>query len=169
MMLTSTMMIFLKHPISLGSIILTHTIIMCLFMGMMSLNFWFSYILILVMIGGLLVLFIYMTSIASNEKFKFNNKLFMIIIFLLITLMLTKWMENQYIYYYEMNNELLMNMDMKKNFKFNMSKFLNFPNSNIFIMIIFYLLIAMIAIVKITKLNFGPLRQIKYENTFTKK
>nr|ANJ01493.1 NADH dehydrogenase subunit 6 [Calvia championorum] len=159
LMLTSTLMVFLKHPISMGFIILIHTIITCLIMGMMSLNFWFSYILILVMIGGLLVLFIYMTSIASNEKFKFNKMMLLFTILIFLMILMTKFMENNYLN--SMNNELISNLDLNNNFNLNLSKFLNFPNSNIFILIIFYLLMSMIAIVKITKFNFGPLRQFK--------
>nr|ANJ01480.1 NADH dehydrogenase subunit 6 [Propylea sp. HSL-2016] len=167
MMMTSSLMIWLKHPLSLGLIILIHTILTCLNLGLLSLNFWYAYILILVMIGGLLVIFIYMTSIASNEKFKFNKNMMIIISTFLLIMLLMIIMKNDYLYYNNLNNELLMNLNFKYNIKMSMSKFINFPNSNMFIMIIFYLLIAMIAIVKISKFNYGPLRQLKYENTFT--
>nr|ANH54442.1 NADH dehydrogenase subunit 6 [Cycloneda sanguinea] len=152
LMITTILMIFLKHPLTLGINILMHTILMSMMMGLKSMNFWFSYILMLIMIGGLLILFIYMTSIASNEKFKFNFKitLMLILIFLMFNFMSKSMIM-------EMNNEMINNL------YFNMffNKFLNFPNSNIFIIIIFYLLITMMAIVKMTKINFGPLRQMK--------
>nr|ANJ70226.1 NADH dehydrogenase subunit 6 [Anisosticta novemdecimpunctata] len=154
---TTTMMLMIKHPLSLGLNILIHTISTCLIMGMMSMNFWFSYILILIMIGGLLVLFIYMTSIASNEKFNFNK---MIMMMSIIPLFYFFNMIPKYI-----NNEL-MNYNM---FILNLNKFITYPNSNIFIIMVFYLLVSMIAVVKISKTNMGPLRKIKYENTFTKK
>nr|ALO70623.1 NADH deshydrogenase subunit 6 [Halyzia sedecimguttata] len=168
LLMTSSIMMFMKHPISLGFTILIHTILTCLMMGLMSMNYWFSYILILIMIGGLLVLFIYMTSIASNEKFKFNNIiLLMIIIIMMISFMMLQ-KSSMFMINMNLNNELLENFNYNEKFKMNMTKFLNFPNSNLFLLIIFYLLVTMIAIVKITKLNFGPLRQLKYENTFTK-
>nr|YP_010411296.1 NADH dehydrogenase subunit 6 [Megalocaria dilatata]URN72806.1 NADH dehydrogenase subunit 6 [Megalocaria dilatata] len=160
LLMTSTLMILLKHPLSMGFLILIHTILTCLILGMMSSNFWFSYILILVMIGGLLVLFIYMTSIASNEKFNYNNIMFIMMILMLFMYIYSQT-NNFYLNQFNLNNELTYNFMNKENFKFNMSKFLNFPNSNIFIITIFYLLVTMIAIVKITKLNFGPLKQIK--------
>nr|AWN56242.1 NADH dehydrogenase subunit 6 [Eriopis connexa] len=162
LILTSTLMMFLKHPLSLGLNILIHTILTCLIMGSMSYNFWFSYILILVMIGGLLVLFIYMTSIAPNEKFKFNSYLLLMILFFFLSLIFYLNLNNM-----NWNNELINNYNNYE-FNLNLNKFMNFPNSNIFIIIVFYLLITMIVVVKITKLNFGPLRQFKYENTFTK-
>nr|UXW88388.1 NADH dehydrogenase subunit 6 [Coccinella septempunctata] len=157
LILTSTIMLFIKHPLSLGFNILIHTILTSILMGMLSTNFWFSYILMLIMIGGLLVLFIYMTSIASNEKFKFNYKLliFMIMIFTLILIYFMFY--NKFLFNMNLSNELI-NMN---NFNLNLNKFITFPNSNIFIIIMFYLLVAMIAIVKISKTNFGPLRQMK--------
>nr|ARC95503.1 NADH dehydrogenase subunit 6 [Hippodamia convergens]ARC95516.1 NADH dehydrogenase subunit 6 [Hippodamia convergens] len=164
LMLTSTLMMFLKHPLSLGLNILIHTILTCLMLGLMSMNFWFSYILILIMIGGLLVLFIYMTSIASNEKFNLNKTL--VVMTLMVMFILIVKLLNKEIYNLEMNNELVQNFQ-EMNFFFNLNKYINYPNSNIFIMIMFYLLIAMIAVIKISKSSFGPLRQFKYENTFT--
>nr|ARH54413.1 NADH dehydrogenase subunit 6 [Hippodamia undecimnotata] len=164
LLLTSTFMVILSHPLSLGFNILIHTIITCMFMGMMSMNFWFSYILMLIMIGGLLVLFIYMTSIASNEKFKFNINI--LITFMLMTL-LFMFMDLNMPLYSILTNELTQNITETKTFFMNLSKFMNYPNSNIFVMIMFYLLISMIAVVKISKFNYGPLRQLKYENTYT--
>jgi hypothetical protein len=38
-------------------------------------RFWFSYILLIITIGGILVLFIYITSLASNEVFSPSNKI----------------------------------------------------------------------------------------------
>nr|ARH54400.1 NADH dehydrogenase subunit 6 [Harmonia quadripunctata] len=167
LMLTTMMSMFMKHPLSLGFLILIHTITMCLIMGLMSINFWFSYILMLIMIGGLLVLFIYMTSTAANEKFKFN-KYIILMTFLTIMFTLTYMiMHNNYLLNMNLNNEMLNKMDLNQNFYFNLIKFLIYPNSNIFVILMFYLLTAMIAIVKITKVKFGPLRQFKYENTYT--
>nr|YP_011008741.1 NADH dehydrogenase subunit 6 [Oenopia formosana]WPV72854.1 NADH dehydrogenase subunit 6 [Oenopia formosana] len=157
MLMTSTLMMFLKHPLSMGLVILIHTIMTCIYIGLMSLNFWFSYILILVMIGGLLVLFIYMTSIASNEKFKFNKIMMLMIFMSLILTIIMLMFYNKFNLNFSLNNDLLNNM----NFNLNMNKFITFPNSNIFMIMVFYLLIAMIAVVKITKVNFGPLRQFK--------
>nr|AKN78881.1 NADH dehydrogenase subunit 6 [Harmonia axyridis] len=152
--------IFLTHPLSLGLLILTYTIMTCIIMGLMSSNFWFSYILMLIMIGGLLILFIYMTSTASNEKFKFNKY----IMFIMISLfMITMFMNNMNLYLMNqnINNEILHKMDLISNFYLNLNKFLNYPNSNMFLILVFYLLISMIAVVKITKVKFGPLRQFK--------
>nr|UXW88440.1 NADH dehydrogenase subunit 6 [Henosepilachna vigintioctomaculata] len=157
MMTFSLILIFLKHPLSLGFFILIQTILISMMMGMFY-NFWYSYILFLIMIGGLLILFIYMTSIASNEKFKSNFYLI-----LNFSLIIFSTMVNSIQQKLNLNNFLYKNIltnQNDSNYFLSMTKFLIFPQNKIFMFSIFYLLISMIASIKICKLNFGPLRQI---------
>nr|YP_009529001.1 NADH dehydrogenase subunit 6 [Aulacophora lewisii]ATC73091.1 NADH dehydrogenase subunit 6 [Aulacophora lewisii] len=152
------MLIFLKHPLSCGLILLIQTILVSLMSGLMSLNYWFSYILFLIMIGGMLILFIYMTSIASNEKFKFNFKLFFILIFFILITFIFMFIDPSFL------NKFNQLIDMQSQNYFHienlsMTKYLNFPNNIIMILMIIYLLITLIAIVKITNLSYGSLRQ----------
>lgn len=62
----------LKHPVALGLTLILHTLLISGVTGLAVGNFWFSYVLFLVFLGGVLVLFIYITSLASNEKFSLN-------------------------------------------------------------------------------------------------
>nr|YP_010238869.1 NADH dehydrogenase subunit 6 [Anoplophora horsfieldi]QTE20918.1 NADH dehydrogenase subunit 6 [Anoplophora horsfieldi]QTV20884.1 NADH dehydrogenase subunit 6 [Anoplophora horsfieldi] len=149
--------LFLNHPLSFGMIILIQTILIALMTGLMNYNFWFSYIIFLIMIGGMLILFIYMTSIASNEKFKFSYKLFITISMMLIIL-LTLFILDSYLFNFNLMNDLT-NQNMIQNFKLSMNKFLMWPINTIFFLIIIYLLITLIMIVKITDIKSGPLRQ----------
>lgn len=136
---------------SIGVLILIQTILVCLTLGSLYKNFWFSYILILIIIGGLLILFIYITRIASNEKFKFNIKIILILTLLII---LTLIINN---YSFEINELTYIN---NLNIWNSIRKYYNFPNYKITIFIIIYLLITLIVVVKISKTNKGPLRQI---------
>nr|AIW06300.1 NADH dehydrogenase subunit 6 [Curculionidae sp. MT-2014] len=148
--------LFLNHPLSLGFILLIQTILISLISGLMNSDFWFSYILFLIMIGGMLVLFIYMTSIASNEKFKFNKNLaFLIILMITMTMMLS--FSDSFLL---MIKSLILNETPQLSDKINLSmnKYLNTPSMFIMLMLIFYLLITLIAIVKITQSKMGPLR-----------
>nr|APX40379.1 NADH dehydrogenase subunit 6 [Longitarsus nigrocillus] len=158
MIINSILMLTFKHPLSCGMILLTQTILTALLTGMLSLNFWYSYILFLIMIGGMLILFIYMTSIASNEKFKINKKfIYLYITFLMISslmLFIDPYYPPQFINVIDMKNFLMI----YKN-QFSMMKYFNYPNYFIMMMMIIYLFITLIAIVKITKFNYGALRQ----------
>nr|YP_010294907.1 NADH dehydrogenase subunit 6 [Oiceoptoma thoracicum]UMO90845.1 NADH dehydrogenase subunit 6 [Oiceoptoma thoracicum] len=147
--------IFMQHPLSMGLVLLSQTILIALITGVISLNFWFSYILFLIMIGGMLVLFIYMTSVASNEKFKYSNLITLMNIIIFLLSIPLYFIDNMLVYVNNIQVENLMNEELF----LSLSKFFNFPSSIILLMMIIYLFITLIAVVKITNISCGPLRQ----------
>nr|YP_010166735.1 NADH dehydrogenase subunit 6 [Oreodytes scitulus]QRV62839.1 NADH dehydrogenase subunit 6 [Oreodytes scitulus] len=154
----------LNHPLSMGMMLMIQTILISFMTGFYSYTFWFSYILFLIMVGGMLILFMYMTSLASNEKFKFSNKLFLIIMMLMISSMLIMMMLNFNLINFMMktsnNNEIINSLMLMKNENLNsLNMMYNKPNIMITILLINYLLLTLVAVVKITKFNQGPLRQ----------
>nr|QNT26957.1 NADH dehydrogenase subunit 6 [Trigonopterus daun] len=153
----SMIFMFMNHPLSLGAILLLQTILIALASGMMFLNFWFSYILFLVMIGGMLVMFIYMTSIASNEKFSMpKNSQYFIYMNLVIILSLSLSPDN---FLTTLSSpEILSHQQPLSLNNFNMSKYFNYPGMNMMIVLMMYLLVTLIAIVKITDKSMGTLR-----------
>nr|YP_010580966.1 NADH dehydrogenase subunit 6 [Monochamus saltuarius]UZT27189.1 NADH dehydrogenase subunit 6 [Monochamus saltuarius] len=148
--------LFLNHPLSLGLILLLQTTLIALITGLMNYNYWFSYIIFLVMIGGMLILFIYMTSVASNEKFKFSYKLMLILTISFCTMLILLSLDSYYFNLILTND--LMNQNLNLNFKLSMNKFLMWPMNLLFSLIIIYLLITLIMVVKITNIKSGPLR-----------
>nr|YP_009512709.1 NADH dehydrogenase subunit 6 [Omiodes indicata]AXJ93427.1 NADH dehydrogenase subunit 6 [Omiodes indicata] len=164
-MLFSFMMLFLSHPLSMGLMILIQTLITCLISGIMLSTYWFSYILFLTFLGGLLVLFIYVSSIASNEIFKisFNMKIMFISSIFIIFLLSMLFMYNLYWMNFYTNNIEMSNFFNKLIFfnnenKINLSKLYNNQTFLIMMMMIIYLFITLIAVVKITNIFYGPLR-----------
>lgn len=141
---------------------LTQTLLICLISGLTIKSFWFSYILFLVFLGGLLVLFIYVTSLASNEIFNFSNKivifnLFRFFLIILIFLIIDKTLL--------LNNLLRLendNLNFIKSFlienSLTLNKLYSFPINLITILLIIYLFLTLIAAVKITNVFEGPLR-----------
>nr|QNG56259.1 NADH dehydrogenase subunit 6 [Platisus vespertinus] len=156
MWMMSTMFLFLNHPLSFGLILLIQALITTLITGIMTLNFWYSYILFLIMIGGMLILFMYMTSIASNEKFKLSLNLFYMFSFMSMTLIPLSMIIPFNVKFF---NENLMNQNYQLSFPLSMNKYMFMPSMMIYMLIIMYLLITLIAIVKITNIYYGPLRQ----------
>nr|UKE80198.1 NADH dehydrogenase subunit 6 [Tegrodera latecincta] len=151
----SLIFITLTHPLSLGVSLLIQTTIISLISGMFCFNYWFSYILFLIMVGGMLILFIYMTSIASNEKFSFKIKSTIPLISLIMSIFISTSM----LYWTDM---LLMNdmMSFKTNsITISMIKYIHIPTNMMLTFMISYLFIALIAIVKIIDKKSGPLRQ----------
>uniref|UniRef100_A0AAU7NI78 NADH-ubiquinone oxidoreductase chain 6 n=1 Tax=Salassa olivacea TaxID=3073723 RepID=A0AAU7NI78_9NEOP len=163
-MFISMMMYFLTHPLSMGLMILMQTLLSCLILGMMTKTYWFSYILFLTFLGGLLVLFIYVSSIASNELFSFNFNMkiisifFIFIIFFSMILFLNnlKWM-NLNINNSDMNKLLNLMIFLNEN-KINLSKLYDNQTFLLTYLLIIYLFITLVAMVKITNIFYGPLR-----------
>nr|WEG23147.1 NADH dehydrogenase subunit 6 [Bithia sp. 1 HNL-2023a] len=151
----------MKHPLSMGMMLLIQTMLVSMMLGLMNKTFWFSYILFLIFIGGMLVLFIYVTSLASNEMFKFSIKLLMISIAILmtsLTMMIT--LDKNLLFQYK-NLEILslykLNSYIMEN-SLSLNKLYNYPMNLLTILLMNYLFITLIAIVKITKMFKGPLR-----------
>nr|YP_010954859.1 NADH dehydrogenase subunit 6 [Dorcus cervulus]WMW30244.1 NADH dehydrogenase subunit 6 [Dorcus cervulus] len=143
-----------NHPLSLGLLLLSQSILIALITGWMNLTFWYSYILFLIMIGGMLVLFMYMTSVASNEKFKFSTPMMMMSMMTLtmipMYLLVDQWL---------INSKVLLSENMVLIFTLmSLNKFLNFPGIMISISLIIYLLITLIVAIKMSKFKQGPLR-----------
>nr|ANJ70309.1 NADH dehydrogenase subunit 6 [Agriotes obscurus] len=149
---------FLSHPLSMGFTLLIQAILIAMITGMMSHNFWFSYILFMIMIGGMLVLFIYMTSVASNEKFLYSTKLMLLMMTMMMTIILLMFIDPFTNYIMSTNMDMEM-FKMNTMFSLSLSKYINLPSYWIMISMIIYLLITLIAVVKITNITYGPLRQ----------
>nr|AVN68001.1 NADH dehydrogenase subunit 6 [Cosmozosteria sp. B117] len=160
MMTTSILFTQMNHPLAMGLMLLIQTVIICMMTGLLSQSFWFSYILFLVFLGGMLILFIYVTSLASNEMFYFSMK--MLISMVLIMILLLMLINNNDMI--NINNmEMMMhdNIYSKENeLTMILTKLYNQPTNMITIMLASYLFLTLIAVVKITNISKGPLRQM---------
>nr|ASY98519.1 NADH dehydrogenase subunit 6 [Anaxarcha sinensis] len=157
-MTLSIIFLFLNHPLSMGLILFLQAISMCLISGFMSLSFWFSYILLLIYLGGMLILFMYVTSLASNEMFFYSNKILLTMLFFpFIFIVMYYFTLNFPMNLYEnMENSLTLNL-LPNNF---LLKMYNQPINMILILIASYLFLTLIAVVKIINIYKGPLRQM---------
>nr|YP_010547176.1 NADH dehydrogenase subunit 6 [Abia berezowskii]UYK52063.1 NADH dehydrogenase subunit 6 [Abia berezowskii] len=160
MIINSMMMLLCKTPLSMGLILLLQTTLISLNSGILSVTFFFSYILFMILLGGMLVLFIYISSLTPNLKFKFNKKIFMLMFMMLIIMTLMMY------FYFNLNLEFNMmnytNILMNQNhlLKISLKKMFNYPNNLMMILMINYLLITLFIVVKIININKGPLRKM---------
>nr|WHL46536.1 NADH dehydrogenase subunit 6 [Phalera grotei] len=164
MIMLSIMMLFLNNPLSMGLMILMQTLLTCLLSGMMIKTYWFSYILFLTFLGGLLVLFIYVSSIASNELFNMSlmMKSFLITYIMMIMLLQIFYM-NDLTWMNLFNNSDMVNFlnsysNINIENKINLNKLYNNQTFLMMMMLVIYLFITLIAVVKITNIFYGPLR-----------
>lgn len=156
------MFTLIKHPLSIGLTLLLQTLLICTIRGIIAKTFWFSYVLFLIFLGGMLVLFIYVTSLASNEIFNFSLKLLILNLTILILSRATLLIIDQapllnYIKNYELTPINLSTYFLEEN-SVILNKLYNFPINLITIILMIYLFLTLIAIVKITNIFEGPLR-----------
>nr|QNE85424.1 NADH dehydrogenase subunit 6 [Tarnania fenestralis] len=158
-----TSMIFsqMKHPLSMGLILLVQTMLISLLIGLMSKTFWFSYILFLVFLGGMLVMFIYVTSLSSNEMFSISNKLIIVSAILLIFMCSLYLIMDMYYIDSIMNIETMkfdkINLLVEEN-SISLLKLYNYSTNLITLFLINYLFLTLVISVKITNFFYGPLR-----------
>nr|UPX88262.1 NADH dehydrogenase subunit 6 [Eurycercus lamellatus] len=104
---------FLSQPLSMGITLLLTTLMLSMILGPLFTHFWISYTLILVLLGALLVIFIYVSLIASNEQFILLNPMVLASL-MFFSFFTSLWFFNQneplnlsenQNYFSEMNNE----------------------------------------------------------------
>nr|WID87039.1 NADH dehydrogenase subunit 6 [Carausius sp.] len=147
-MMMNMMFMITKHPLSMGLTIIMQTIIISMMMNMMSKSAWFLLILFLMYVGGMMVLFIYVTSLIPNMMFSLKlKKIALMMLIMSTTIMMEKKM-------FTMNNDMI-------NIKNTMlMKMYSSPFNIMIIMMALYLLFTMITVFKITELKKGPLRMM---------
>lgn len=149
----------MTHPLSIGLILLIQTILVSLLCGIIYYTYWFSYILFLVIIGGILILFIYITSLASNELFNLNVNNFIITLFIFFLLITISYFYDNFLFLIKNFETNSINNLINNENAYNLIKLYNNPTINITLIVINYLLLTLIIVVKITDISYGPLRQ----------
>nr|AQM39886.1 NADH dehydrogenase subunit 6 [Ruspolia sp. ZJZ-2017] len=152
----------INHPLAMTLMIILQTLFVGLFTGLSTSSFWFSYVLFLVFLGGMLVLFIYITSLASNEMFSLPIKSILITLSLIMTSLLISTILDhsfQLNLSNDMMNSTISILSMQMDSNYLLTKLYNNPTNSITLMLVGYLLLTLIVIVKITNIFYGPLRQ----------
>nr|AQP28271.1 NADH dehydrogenase subunit 6 [Anoplotermes group sp. Q TB-2017] len=152
--MTSLMFTQMKHPLAMGMMLLMQTTMVCVISGTMYSSFWFSYILFMIMVGGMLVLFMYMTSLASNEMFSPSNKMLMIMTTMMPLLMyfMPTVINNK-----EMN---MHNTMMESEITTTTTAMYNQMMGTMTTLLVIYMLMTLIVVVNIINVSKGPLRQM---------
>nr|YP_009343067.1 NADH dehydrogenase subunit 6 [Pacifastacus leniusculus]APS87294.1 NADH dehydrogenase subunit 6 [Pacifastacus leniusculus] len=159
-LLISFLFVRLTHPLSMGLTLFTQTIIICASSGFYSHSFWFSYILFLIFLGGLLVLFIYVSSLASNEIFTPSIYPMIFSMFIMIMALILFFFIDPMIIN---SNFKMVPSSIMSSYKLNMvpsliSTIYNSSSMFFTLFLIIYLLLTLFVVVKIINIYSSPLR-----------
>nr|AWV84339.1 NADH dehydrogenase subunit 6 [Chonosia atrodorsalis] len=152
-MLFNLMFMMTKHPVSMGCVLLIQTILASLLYSMNMKLYLFSYILFLIFVGGMLILFMYMSSIASNEKFYSLNLMLLMVMYMIsmfIIMKMPKMISDSFF-----NNNV---MSLNPYISFMMDKLYSFPTGMLTLTIVVYLFFTLIVVSNIVGIKFSPLR-----------
>jgi hypothetical protein len=140
----------LSHPLAIGLNLLVSTFLIAFIIGAGGLRFWISYTLILILSGGLLVLFVYVSLLASNERFKNRWTSTLLFIFSVGLLSALSFKTDP-------GSALFLDVS----FEYLLKRLYGRELYRLTLFIIFYLLITLLVVVFNTKKNSHPLRRIK--------
>nr|YP_009128947.1 NADH dehydrogenase subunit 6 [Chthamalus antennatus]AJT48121.1 NADH dehydrogenase subunit 6 [Chthamalus antennatus] len=145
--------IFMFHPLAMIFILILQCLLISLMVYSITHFPWFSYTLILVFLGGMLILFMYMSNIASNEMFKPNIKIMIpMLIIPLITFLLTNPKQDYSVESKLTEHQQFSNMMIFKPFSLSIMP--------ITLLMASYIILTLLTVVKISKMSQGPLRVI---------
>nr|YP_009739790.1 NADH dehydrogenase subunit 6 [Stygobromus pizzinii]QIC54402.1 NADH dehydrogenase subunit 6 [Stygobromus pizzinii] len=154
--MTTFLFIFLWHPLTMTAVIIFQSLVIAVNLYMYTQTSWFTYILIMTFLSGMMIIFAYISSIVPNETITkmpfFIGTSIIMTAMIMLALFLTDHM-----------SFIFLNMPLNMSVLYNLSTATIFKifksNTNIMaIILISYLLIVLIMVVKITAFNKGPLR-----------
>nr|YP_009711633.1 NADH dehydrogenase subunit 6 [Aphis glycines]QGA47175.1 NADH dehydrogenase subunit 6 [Aphis glycines] len=152
-LIMAILLTMMKSPISSNLIILIQTMTLTLMINMINKTAWISFMIFILYIGGLMIIFLYISSIAFNE---FNiNKNYKNILFKLILMMI--FMLN-FKLYFNLENFMYENKFIYED-NFNLLNMFMLPNNLMIYFIMLILFFMLILIIWMLKINKGPIRQ----------
>nr|YP_010579426.1 NADH dehydrogenase subunit 6 [Leptestheria dahalacensis]UNY33482.1 NADH dehydrogenase subunit 6 [Leptestheria dahalacensis] len=143
----------LTHPLAMAFNLFLQTLLFCVLIGSFHSSYWLSYLLFLVFLGGLLIIFAYVSTLASNEKFffTFSSAFFLFASFFLC------WS----LYMPVLKSELATSGNLFESTSFliesQVADLYSFTSSALIYLVI-YLLLCLLIVVRISRLEEGPLR-----------
>nr|YP_010026300.1 NADH dehydrogenase subunit 6 [Leptestheria brevirostris]QOQ37314.1 NADH dehydrogenase subunit 6 [Leptestheria brevirostris] len=144
---------FLSHPLAMALNLFLQTGFFCMLMGSFHGNYWLSYLLFLVFLGGLLIVFAYVSTLASNEKFTPSINYALLAISGLGVLLL--------LYQPSLGSTLSSSNSLFSASKAAPESFsadlYSFSSSSLLYLVV-YLLFCLLIVVRVSRLEEGPLR-----------
>nr|AGC94485.1 NAHD dehydrogenase subunit 6 [Scolopocryptops sp. 1 YG-2013] len=141
-----TMFLVTSNPLSFVIIIIIQTLCTALYTLILQNSPWMSYILFLIFLGGMLILFSYISSLASNETFNLLNLKLMSQTFLTFLML-----------YLLTPNPKMLKVDTNK--MINLTELYN-QNMSITLLLILYLMLALVIVTNLANIKMGPLRTL---------
>nr|YP_009940102.1 NADH dehydrogenase subunit 6 [Hamamelistes spinosus]QNV49430.1 NADH dehydrogenase subunit 6 [Hamamelistes spinosus] len=153
-LMLSISLTMMKSPLKSNLIILSQSIMLTLMVNLINKTSWISFMIFILYVGGLMIIFLYISSIAFNEMNINNNNYKILIMKMILIFFLIYLIKN----FMNLENQHYQN---KFNFEDNYY-FINMfmlPNNMLIYIIMLILFFMLILIIWLLKNNKGPIRQ----------
>nr|QTF76087.1 NADH dehydrogenase subunit 6 [Franklinothrips vespiformis] len=153
-MISSYLFTISTNSMLLGIFVIIQALIYSTFVSFNMNSSWYGYILFLIMLGGILIIFMFVISISSNQILYVSfNKLFISMMFIILLLIPTILMN----FSKEMTEISSLLLSENEN-TFLISKIFTYSYMKMTLLVILYLFLSMISIVKIAESKKGSFR-----------
>nr|AKM70259.1 NADH dehydrogenase subunit 6 [Aiceona himalaica] len=149
----SIILLMMKSPLKSNLIILSQSLLLTLVINLMNKTSWISFMLFILYMSGLMIIFLYISSIAFNESFKNKINYKLIYMFIIMTMLTINMNKNIIFENFNYENNLIF----EDNFYF-INMFI-LPNNLMIYFIMMILFFMLISIIWMLKMNKGPIRQ----------
>ena len=142
----SPLIIFFTHPILLAYLLVVYAVLISFFLALIRIR-WFLYLLVLIFLGGVIILIIYITTMSANEKLYHTSQVSAreLVIYGVFVLG-----------FYSFIFPIKKTRARERALNFTLT-LMETSSRGIYVWITFYLLLVIIRVVKIVKLEEGPL------------
>nr|AGN73956.1 NADH dehydrogenase subunit 6 [Pterocomma pilosum]AGW80610.1 NADH dehydrogenase subunit 6 [Pterocomma pilosum] len=152
-LIMAIMLTMMKSPLSSNLIILIQTMTLTMMINLINKTAWISFMIFILYIGGLMIIFLYISSIAFNEL-NINKNYKNMIFKLMLIIMMINFFKNSF----NMENLNYENKFMYEDNFYFLNMFM-LPNNLMIYMIMIILFFMLILIIWLLKINKGPIRQ----------
>lgn len=134
--------------------LLLQTILSIIYINTILNSSWFTLITFLIIVGGLLILIMYIRRVASNEKFKINLNISLLFFIRILYI-------DEFIRDYVINEN--QNLIEQNDLNLSLLKIYNMKSIYITLILVIYLLLTILSVSRVVKFFEGPLRIFSYE------
>nr|QQQ88773.1 NADH dehydrogenase subunit 6 [Hyalella tiwanaku] len=148
--LTTFMFTQLSSPLGLGAAVVIFSFFVSVSMALVCYTSWFSLLLFMLFLSGMMIIFIYVCSLASNETHFYS------VTFIYLVMAFTFFM----VFSYEVNKLMGVSgvLVYMSDSAILMCKVYSFSVYTFIVLLITYLLVTLIVVVKICVISDGPVR-----------
>nr|YP_006234415.1 NADH dehydrogenase subunit 6 [Bothriocroton undatum]AET63063.1 NADH dehydrogenase subunit 6 [Bothriocroton undatum] len=136
-----TILLTMNHPMTMLLSVMALVFFLSMIMYFMTQIAFISMIMILLILGGMLIIFMYMISLCPNKKIFLSKKIMTFSMIFSIFMLKIPFM--------------MMNIEM-----FLLQKIFIYNNMNMLLLLMMYLIMSLMVVMKISKLNSNPLKMI---------